>query len=147
MTSLLPASTCRKLQSWSCATICKNRLTCRTDYFPQLRSVQYSLIVQTPPSSLVRCPARLPWRLSGSPDLSYRLFYAAFFWRFSFATLAACFPNAVLVALGKCAIVRFFLRHSPLYGCSCVQRFAVAHSASSSPLMAFKILHCAFMGL
>jgi hypothetical protein len=35
--------------------------------------------------------------------------YAAFLPRFSFATFAACFPSAVLVALGKCAIVRFFL--------------------------------------
>jgi hypothetical protein len=36
-------------------------------------------------------------------------FYAAFRRRFSLATLAACFPSAVLVSLGKCAIVRFFL--------------------------------------
>jgi hypothetical protein len=74
-------------------------------------------------------------------------FYAAFFCRFSLATFAPCFPSAVLVDLGKCAIVRFFfaaLTALRMFFRAALRCFSLGMVLSF--LVAFKVLHRALMG-
>ena len=76
--------------------------------------------------------------------------YAAFF-RFCFATLAACLPKAVLVDFGRCAMVRFFFAAVAAFlifrraAARCFSLAIFSPYAMISTLMPLEVLHCALM--
>jgi hypothetical protein len=60
--------------------------------------------------------------------------------------LAACFPSAVLVDFGKCAIVRFFFAALAAFLMFLRAAFLCFSLGILSPLVTFEVLHLALMG-